>query len=315
MRIAVSPYHLTTREPPAMAALLLAESVVTLAPSLANGQRSESARVLGYAAFMNSWAWTVPLWKAGVLAAESQGESAIEDVRAIASRVEGDEAFAGLRRFMHPELLEDDRAYLSAVAVDVLKGGPDPGINVPLTAGLDRFATRHGLLVARAQPSSVVQSAEARMGERLSAVALPVLLQADAKRLLHAREVLAGVLAGVRQGLATLAESEGVETAPLAAAASAYTTAFQDQREDVLEDCACDEVRAVEGAATISIVRLPSDAALRASMVAVSGLERGPAPTNAIVNTALPVLRDPYAGRTFLSLVVKPLGAAPPRRR
>ena len=40
MRIVISPYHLTTREAPAMAALLLADEVATLLPAGPRGGRS-----------------------------------------------------------------------------------------------------------------------------------------------------------------------------------------------------------------------------------------------------------------------------------
>ncbi|QKK09619.1 MAG: hypothetical protein HND58_16560 [Planctomycetota bacterium] len=70
MFAAISPYHLTTREPPAMAALLLAERSVTFMPS-PRGTREEieqaAAESPEYVRFMETWAWSMPLWKDGLL--------------------------------------------------------------------------------------------------------------------------------------------------------------------------------------------------------------------------------------------------------
>ncbi len=319
MLVAVSPYHLTTREAPAMAALLLAERVLTLLPTPSGSETARSAhaaagRIPSYLAFMNTWTWTVPLWKAGVILSELDGHSPVAEMQAVSTQVEHDEHLAPLRRFMHAELYEDERAYLSAVAADLLKGGPDPGINVPVAAAIDRFATRHRAIVARPQPSSVVQQTEARMGERLAAIALPVLIQADADRILHAREVLADVLQPLWAGFEALADSDGAETDALESAAAAYGIAFQNRHDDIVDDAAADEVRLVEGAVTISALRLPTNAVLRSSVAAVEHLSRAPASIPAIEGT-LPALRDPLAGRSFLSLLIKPLGARPAPRR
>lgn len=315
MLVAVSPYHLTTREAPAMAALLLAEQVLTILPAPACEGTAESAHAAGaripaYLRFMSTWSWTAPLWKAGVIISELEGQNAVEDMQAVSGLVDRDEQLAPLRRFMHSELYEDERAYLSAVAADLLKGGPDPGINVPVAAGLDRFASRHQIMVARAQPTSVVQVAEARMGESLGAVAVPVLLQADADRLLHARDVLADAIGSLWTAYAGVADPGG--PGGLRDAAGAYTDVYQSRYDDLMQGSGDDEVRVVEGTVTISAMKMPADVVLRSSLAAVAGMERAPRRVEA---TALPALYDPYAGRSFITLLIKPLGARPAARR
>jgi hypothetical protein len=315
MLIAVSPYHLTTREAPAMAALLLADQVLTLVPAPAHDGSPEAAHAAGaripsYLRFMSTWSWTAPLWKAGVIVSELEGQNAVDDMHAVSSQVDQDEQLAPLRRFMHHDLYEDERAYLSAVAADLLKGGPDPGINVPVAAGLDRFATRHQIMVARAQPTSVVQVAEARMSESLGAVALPILLQADADRLLHAREVLADAVEALWDAYEGVEEPEGAEG--LRQAAGVYTDAYQSRYDELMEGSEDDEVRVVEGTVTISAMRMPADVVLRSSLAAMAGMNlvpRSPEPST------LPAKYDPYAGRSFISLLVKPLGARSAARR
>ena len=316
--VAVSPYHLTTREAPAMASLLLAERVLTMVPapgsSTATQATTAGARIPGYLAFMNTWSWTVPLWQAGVLAAEHEGQSAVADMQAVSGRVESDELLAPLRRFMHSELYQDEQAYLSAVAADLLKGGPDPGINVPVAAGIDRFATRHQLLVARAQPTSVVQVAESRMGERLDSIALPVLLQADADRILHAREVLADVLEGLWDAYDDLTD-EIEDGASLTDAATAYTDAYTDRQGEITMGGEDDDVRIVEGTVTVHAVRMPSDVVLRSSLAAVENLTGRQKSAPVATNGSDLAHYDPLAAQTFISLVIKPLGARPQQRR
>jgi hypothetical protein len=50
------------------------------------------------------------------------------------------------------------------VAADLLKGGPDPAITVPLAAGIDQFAMRHGAAVARSSPFSIARRQRRRWG-------------------------------------------------------------------------------------------------------------------------------------------------------
>jgi hypothetical protein len=329
MIIAVSPYHLTTREAPAMAALLLAERVVTMLPAPVDQVSRDEAQaaagsVPAYLAVMKSWTWTAPLWKAGVITAHLDGESAATEMQLVSGQMSSDEHLSPLRRFMHDELV-DERAYLSALAADLLKGGPDPGISVPVMAGLDRFATRHQLLVARPQPTSVVQVAEAKLGEGLSTVAAPVLLQADADRIQHAREVLQDVLENLWTAYDNLAlavgqsalGSPGVpvqEVEAVGQAAAAYSKAFAERRADILDDCEADEVRVVEGTVTIAAMRMPSDAVLRSSLAAMTGLSKAPRESRNGAMPTLPAVRDPLQGRCFTTLIIKPLGQGQRRR-
>lgn len=72
MNVVVSPYHLTTREAPAMASLLLAERVVTLLPASLESDSVHAAKRAAerspwYTRFMETWGWTAPLWDEGVI--------------------------------------------------------------------------------------------------------------------------------------------------------------------------------------------------------------------------------------------------------
>jgi hypothetical protein len=320
MLIAVSPYHITTREPAAAAALLLGRGVVTLLPAPFEGTGRDqvedlAARVPRYLEFMKSWRWTMPLWEAGVVRAGLHGEDAAADVRAVCESIDADERFSRLRLLMRPELWDSEEGYLDAVARDLLKGGPDPGITVPVAAGLDRFATRHGLAVARSTPTSVVQRAEAKLGRRLFAVAAPVLLQAEGERLLEAREILEPELEDLRlaiEGLAGLdpltANGELHEgQAQLMAASRAYAVAFEEHREMLTQPDDADDLHVMTGMVSLTGMMLPSDAVLTSSMTAMRAISPvlGPAqsrPTN------LPATLAAGQELRFLTIIVKVVG-------
>lgn len=280
MDIAVSPYHLTTREPPAMAWLLLASRVFTLAPGprrdTIDPNRSTAAamdaaqRAPTYAAMMQAWEWSKPLWRAGILQSNLRQDDASADVHAINQRIAHDPAYLCLRTLMRAELLDDDTRYLEALARDLLKGGPDPALSLPLVAAIDRFASRHEMPVARAHPVSVAQRAEIGLGESGPALALPVLIQATAPRIIHARHVLEQPLVALRQALASAIPRP--QASSLRDAAAAYHNAFESRLDDVLEGAKDDEVRAVPGVVVLTPMTLPANAVLDSSVVAVECL-------------------------------------------
>jgi hypothetical protein len=325
MRLAVSPYHLTTREPAAVTAFLLGSAVVTLLPALASGAERKSMERLAasgprYLDFMESWRWTIPLWNAGVIGADWEGKTPADEVKVVCGLIAGDDRFGPLRRLMKPEVFETDERYLDAMAADLLKGGPDPCFTVPVAAGLDRFATRHGLAVIRSEPTSVVQKAEQRLGERVFSIAMPVLLQASAERFLKARELLADELIELREAMADLADlaEAGVENGRtldarerLAQAGRAYATGFAHHRQELLEesdDPEEDDIRVVEGVVTLTGMFLPPDAALTSSMAAMRTI--APSLASARSQTNLPATAED--SRRVFTLLVKVMGR--PRR-
>lgn len=265
-----------------MASLLLADRVVTLRPvgASAGAAKDASRSSISYRELMRSWAWSEALWRAGLLTADVEGETAVQDVRQVHERIADDVRFSPLRSFLRDDLLEHERTYLDALAADVVKGGPDPGISVPIVAGLDRFASRHDLTCARAHPTSVAEKSEWALGTDRIAVGLPIFVQADADRLLHAREVLADVLGPLRSALVALASDlpsgvqRNTQQEVLNVAAEAYSLAFDRRRDSLFSEASNDEVRAIEGPVTVSFFRLPADAALTAGLNALEALGR-----------------------------------------
>jgi hypothetical protein len=331
MRVVVSPYHLTTREPPVMAALLLAERVATLVPAPFSDRsrhavESAARRSPRYLGLMESWRWSMPLWTCGLVAGDIDDDDASDDVRAAWERVARDDALRGLRPLMRESLFEDEARYLDAVAHDVLRGGPDPGVSVPVAAGLDALAARHGWLVARAEPVSVAQRAEAALGARVFSVAVPVLVQAGAERLLSAREQLTPELLALRAALAAAARVAQHAVAPdtqpdtgaalarlpgrvledLAQAAREYEGAFSACRADLLTPADArdpDEPAPLEGSVVLTGVVMPADAVLRSSAAAARVLAGGRAQHD---DAPEPDAGD--APASVVALIVKRLG-------
>lgn len=293
MIILVSPYHLTTREPAALAAMLLADQVVTMLPAPLSGKewsdvRGAAVRVPRYLEFMQTWQWTMALWKSGVIGSRmgDEGEpgavegEAVEELRAVCDRIESEEWLSPLRSLMRTDLFEDHERYLDTLARDLLKAGPDPGITVPVAAGLDALAARHSggefgaVVVARSEPISVVQKAEAELGEKAFSVSAPVLLQADADRILEVREELAEELGALRTAFDAVAEGDA-GSGGLAEAAKKYAAAFEGQREELLAVDPDDEVRIVEGTVMLTGVSLPVDCVFEASLSAMRTMGAG----------------------------------------
>ncbi len=323
MMFVVSPYHITTREPPAMAALLIADRVVTMMPSPLTGhdrQNAEAAagRVPRYLTLLKSWEWTVPLWEAGVLASGVRGSDPVEDVRTACRRIERDDRYAPLKPLMRPGLFDTDEGYLDSISRDLLKGGPDPAICVPISAAMDRFALRHDLLPLRSEAVSIAQRAEERLGERVFALAVPILLRSGARGLLLARDRLSTELAGLRRAIgAAMHDAPGPANGHvgggLPAAARAYAEAFERRLDDLMRDEAAspndDGERFTAGTVAMIGVRLPIDAVLRSSVEAYESAAGARAGLHGARADRALVESDPLEGKTFVSLVVRPLGA------
>lgn len=330
MNVVVSPYHLTTREPAAMASLLLADQVVTLMPAPLRTMRADDLRIAAaslprYRKFVESWQWTQALWEAGGILPEQDGLDPLDEVRRVWEDLLGGR-WSELAPLMRAGLFDDEKEYLDAVAGDVLKGGPDPGICVPLHAGLDRFAVRHGLMVARSAATSVAQKAEEALGRRVFAFSVPVLVQASGELMADVRADAAEMLGELRSAMEDVAlrVGEGGEGsgsawegdqimsdgARVARAAREVHGDLADLVESAVEACDRHDVRAVRGTATVSGVVLPIDAVLRSSARAaramIGEVYRG---EDEVATTTLPVVADPLVGGMFVGLVVKVVGA------
>ncbi|MBK7404836.1 MAG: hypothetical protein IPJ41_09435 [Phycisphaerales bacterium] len=319
MDAALSPYHLTTREPPAMAALLLAERTVTFMPAPRGSREAieqAAAESPEYLRFMQTWEWSMPLWEHGVLGTALDGDDALGDLHTAWRQLSDDERYAALRPLARTGLFETQREFLDAISRDLLKGGPDPGISLPLAAGIDRFAARRGLVVMRSSASSLAQKAEAQLGRRVFAVALPILAQASASKLLEIRSLLADELEELADAINEIAQlvSSGDDPADdpgmlarVEHASRAFAHAFDCERDAVFAGDRND-LHMIERMTSVTAVSLPVDAVLRSSASAMRSLSGGAKSRRPAGLQTLPVLADALGARRVLSLVVKPLG-------
>ncbi len=331
MFMAVSPYHLTTRELPAMASLLLGEHVVTHMPAPFTGSGREQIEravrlVPRYLRFMDSWRWSMPLWEKGVMTSWLEGQEPTDDMAWICRQIDTDDSLAPMRTLMRSEMFEDEVRFLDLLASDMLKGGPDPGVNVPVWAGLDRFATRHRLVVARAEPISIAQRAEGRLGERVFSFVTPVLVQGGGKVLLDARTELAPELEDVRAIVGDLADALGDDVAydataasrDIGSAATSLARAFEAVQEMLLTHRDEDGISPKVMMASFTGMVLPVDAVIRSSLAALQAVTASVLASDdtgeAAEGARLPVLYDELQGRRFLSITVRPVGRRLPRR-
>ncbi|MDP1663091.1 MAG: hypothetical protein Q8L55_14335 [Phycisphaerales bacterium] len=331
--VALSPYHLTTREAPAMAALLLAGRVCTVLPVPLRGESIESVREAlnhspRYRRLLANWLALAPLFEAGIITTLAGADDPIAQVRASADRIGSEEPWDPIRVFARRELFGDADQYLDAFSADLLKGGPDPGIALPVCAGLDAFAVDHGFPVVRAghaamvtgrqagqQPGSVgslAQQAEARLGEQLFSVGIPILKQAGARAIAAARTALRPQLSELRDAveLGSTSPSAAAATA-IRRAGTAYAAAFKRTFDGRLNRDDEGGRRLLAAFVSLTARRLSPDAALISSVAAfhrASGA--GPAAT-AVPAVAARAPSGRNAGGSLITLTVSVLDVEP----
>jgi hypothetical protein len=260
-----------------------------------------------YRELVRSWSWAEELWRDGLLSGTCNAHTAVEDVRDVAAAITDNPSIAPLRPLLHDRLFERESAYLEALAADILKGGPDPGITVPVAAGLDRFAARHDAFVMRAHPSSVAQRAESHlMGPRVTSI-IPAILQADASRVLQARETLQRPLANLRAAFsACMKGPTPAHAKTVKDEADAYAAAFGSLLAELSHDATSDDVRFIVGDVALTCSSLPADAVLRSSVTAIAAVS--PSRRVALATDEPALVQSP--GPAVSILVVKVLGGS-----
>ncbi len=286
--LAVSPYHLCTREAPVMLAVALGGSVTTLMPEPPSGASREAVgdAVIGaprYLRLLQSWKWSGPLWSAGVLKRGAGGHACGDLLAETYRELREEDRWASLRAVTGgPHRYEAGTlGALDALAGDMLRGGPDPGFNIPVTATLDRFASRHGLAVVRGTTASVAQRAELRMGARVAAFGIPVLLRAGGQRVLAMREDLREPLDRLRAAISQAAgqgevgADRGADRGgadQVGACARAYGAAFEAWAATGAAGDDENGERVTTGYVGVQAMMLPADAALRSGVAAIRAM-------------------------------------------
>jgi hypothetical protein len=135
-------------------------------------------------------------------------------------------------------------------------------------------------------------------------VMVPLLVQADAERILHARAVMDDALQPLRDAFEDTGAGEDPRAgvADVKAAAAEYTALFERRRAEVLDGHEDDDVRVIDTPVTISGVLHGVDVVLRSSARAAGSVVSQRAARAA-------ALAPPQSSGRVLSLIIKPLGA------
>ncbi len=160
------------------------------------------------------------------------------------------------------------------------------------------------MLVARPVASSLAQRAEEPLCSPVFTVMVPLLVQADAERILHARAVMDDALQPLRDALGDIGAGDDpmAGVADVKAAASEYGALFEHRRAEVFDGHQDDDVRVIDTPVTISGVLHGVDVVLRSSARAAGSVVRPRDAGRAALATS-------QAGGRVLSLIIKPLGA------
>lgn len=277
MRIVLGPYDLTSPSAAASVALMLGSSdggVITLAPSPLEGDAPEGMRTADsdaprYLRLLEAWRWTGPLWRAGLLAADQEGASPLEDIRAVVHRIGADPQTAALRALGGAGLFSDPQQYLETLSRDLLRGGGDPAVSIPLAAGMERFAARHGLPLVRLANSSLASRIDKRSGLAIARFSIPAIVGPAAVGFLELHRRLTPPLDDLRAALQTLFAQPpgepGGHNDRLAASCREFAAAFTRTAREILEVSAREgeAARIAELAVTVSLA--PVGAGLEAA--------------------------------------------------
>lgn len=271
--LGLSPYHLAGPSPAAIVSLLIADRVVTVVPTPPGEPDRARARraaesIPRFVELVDRWRWSVPLWLDGVIRGDLDNQDPARGVHDVVREIGERDDLAPLRPFLHRGRDADDMLWLDAIASDLLRGGPDPGLAVPVTAALDTFCAHAGVLAARCEPKSIAERTEAKFARRRARLAVPGFLECTAERLLEARDLLEPELRGLRVALMTGATENACRQA-----AEAYTSAFESHADRLtrVDDDLDPRIRTAW--ISLELVELPADAALRSSVHAARAPE------------------------------------------
>lgn len=314
--LAISPYHLTTRELPAAVGLMLAERAVTLVPEPAEGHQRQDVRdaierVPRLLRVLESWRWSGPLWRAGCMAGECEEDRPFAFIRAAAAALAADPALARIAAARVPILDPGDAAdrWLDSFCADLLRGGPDPGLSTVATAALDRFAATHGLVAVRGSTDSLAQRAELRLMKKLFSIAIPVMSRAAGGRILDLRRSLRDELAALRSAIAgAMFPGDSEERGPsgLARAAESYIEAFERWFAAVARDDENAE-RTMRAFVSITGATLPANAAFLCAHAAI----RSAAPAAVRAAPSSGEASEGGASGTVNVLIIRPMNIRP----
>ncbi|MFM9957341.1 MAG: hypothetical protein ACKVZJ_04650 [Phycisphaerales bacterium] len=249
--LVLSPYDLTARSAAAVGACLLGDRVLTLMPAPESANASTNTTALAhrnspaFARLSEAWAWSGPLWRAGVITTGMDGPAVTAALNAARKGIDRDPSMLALTSLMSRtdpggsgEGGESKR--FDAICRDLVTGGINPAVTVPLGAAVDNFAAAHALTLVRGTPRSMVGRLE-KAGERI-VFRLSVLtaVEADASDLVQLRAALSESAAPFRAAVTRLLDhtrgrARAADLADALGSADAHRAAFESALEDRAE--------------------------------------------------------------------------------
>jgi hypothetical protein len=198
MRLALSPYEIGGCSVAAATAVVLAGGgggVLTLKPSpfeaeSAAGVREIVATAPSFARLLESWRWTGPLWREGVLEAALEGRALAGALGRMVARMRADVDVKGLSALVHEAAIGDESGFLEAISRDVLRGGADPSVCLPIIALMEEVAAARGAALVCGESSGMLWRAKGG-DESVGTASFPVAVGMDGESLLGFRERLA----------------------------------------------------------------------------------------------------------------------------
>lgn len=282
MRLVLGPYELVSPAPAAALALTLGADdagVITLPPSPLHAESPDDARRAAanaprYLQLLESWRWTAPLWASGLLASTSDGFSPLEDIRAVCAQIATDPTLASIADVGGQRLFDDPDNYLDLLSRDLLRGGGDPAVTIPLHAGLERFAARRTLPIVRGASASLAGRLDRRAAPPIARFSAPLIVGAAPRATLFLRSELEAQLQSIRSTLTAIAAEPTAAAAhapALRQGAADFADAFAQVHDDAVDaiEAAAEPARIAEVAISISVA--PADASLRAAAHALRG--------------------------------------------
>ncbi len=294
--VVLSPYELHARSVCASVALLLGRPAVTLLPTPLEGRdRATVGRAMmespGFERLVEKWRWSGVLWRQGSLTGDIGGVSPIEYIQQAAETIvsagERDERSpsARLAALVRETRFADTSPYLDAVSRDLERGGGDPSVSVPVSVGLERYASAIGapVCVSGGGPGSgsLVGRLE-RRGERILARFTTTFVHGASGTLIdEIRDDIGEELDAVRSALrlAVASREQRESTDHLDAAAADLGRAVDRLPDEMLAPAEDDELRVRGGVRRVPVVvqvaAAPADDALRSAARAAEMLADG----------------------------------------
>ena len=209
--VMLSPYDLAPRAASIFVGALLASRVFTLLPTPQDAADFEALRVAGarspmFLRLAESWRWSGPLWRAGVIVPGLSGARLADEMTVVQTRLSEDESFAALRPLLDRDNDLGVTEKFESLCRDLLLGGANPAVSVPLTAGIERFASASGLAIVRVTPASLAGRLERHNAKVAARLNLAAIVEADADDFLAIRGSMSHTLDSLRAALVGVLE-------------------------------------------------------------------------------------------------------------